>query len=69
MQGMVGVTLFENLKAGKNSPCVLAIWEFDNPEAARAIQIAIENQSQMRDFTPGPACEIKLLSFFREVQA
>jgi hypothetical protein len=66
MQGVSGVTLYESLKSDNNSPCILAIWEFDSPEAAKAIERAIEN-NQGGNFTPGPKCEIKLLSFFRQV--
>ncbi len=67
MQGIAGVTLYENLRQDKNSPCLLAIWEFDNPEAAKAIQRAMES-NQTGSYTPGPKCEIKLLSFFRKAQ-
>ena len=38
MQGVAGVTLYENLKSDKNSPCILAIWEFDSPEAVKAMK-------------------------------
>jgi hypothetical protein len=67
MQGIAGVTLYENLKSDKNSPCLLAVWEFDNEQAVRAVEKAIEN-NQDGNFTPGPKCEISLLSFFRQVQ-
>ena len=67
MQGVAGVTFYENLKSDSNSPCILAIWEFDSPEAAKAIEEAIE-KNQGGNFTLGPRCEIKLLSFFRQVQ-
>jgi hypothetical protein len=68
MKGIAGVTLYENLKPDKNSPCVLAIWEFESQEAAKAIQKALES-NQSGTFTPGPRCEMKLLSFFRKVQS
>ena len=63
MQGVGGVTLYENLKSETNSPCILAIWEFDSPEAVKAIE-----NSKGHNFTPGPKYEIKLFSFFRQVQ-
>lgn len=68
MQGIAGVTLYENVSSDKNSPCLLAIWEFENPEAAKAIQRAM-NSNQSSNYTPGPKCDIKLLSFFRKIQA
>jgi hypothetical protein len=67
MQGIAGVTLYENLKSDKNSPCLLAIWEYENEEVARAVEQAIEN-NQDSNFTTGPKYEIGLLSFFRQVQ-
>lgn len=67
MQGLAGVTLYENLKSERNLPCILAMWELDSPEAVKAIEKAIEI-NQGGNFTPGPKCEIRLLSFFRQVQ-
>jgi hypothetical protein len=65
IQGIAGVTLYENMNSDKNSPCLLAIWEYDNEEAARMVQEAI-GKDQTGNFTPGPECEIRLLSFFRQ---
>ncbi len=65
MQGIADVRLYENLKFDKNSPCLLAIWEFDNERAVRVVQEAIQN-NQGGNYTPGPKIEIRLLSFFRQ---
>ena len=67
MQGLAGVTLYENLKPDEKTPCILAIWELDSAEAVKTIQESIAN-NQSGNFTPGPKCEIKLLSFFRQLQ-
>jgi hypothetical protein len=66
MQGIAGVTLYENMNSDNNSPCLLAIWEYENEEVARTVQEAVASD-QTGNFTPGPKCEISLLSFFRQV--
>ena len=62
MSGVAGVTLYENLKLDGNSPCLLAVWEFDNEDAMKAME-----GNRSRKFTPGPDYEIKLFNWFRQV--
>jgi hypothetical protein len=64
MPGTVGVTFYENLKPDKDSPCILAIWEFESEDAVKAVE-----NNQARNFTPGPKYEMKLFNWFRRVDS
>jgi hypothetical protein len=68
MQHLGGVTLYESMKPGQDTLSLLAIWEFDKEDAVKAIQSAIES-NQTGTFTPGPKCDVKLLSFFRKIES